>query len=218
MICSVCGLEKPKKGSAKGMCKSCYEKQRIARVGRKPNRSYVVCKRCGYIKVHGGKGFCDSCYNWNLRQTNEEYRIACNKATSRRSKERWANDPDYVAQQLKKNKKWVEENREKKRAINRKYNRSRKGRLRDKKKLSMRRAREKCSIVEDIHPIEIFERDDYVCGLCGKRIDPLKKYPDLMSASIDHIIPVSLGGNHTYDNLQAAHFLCNTRKSNKTDL
>lgn len=216
MICISCGKEK--KIYCKSMCKSCYEKQRIARVGRKPNRSYVVCKRCGYIKVHGSNGFCKSCYNWNLKQTNEDYKIACNKANSRWSKEKWANDPDYVAREMEKYNEWVEENREKRRAINRKYNRSRKGRLRDKKKKTIRRAREKCSIVEDIHPIEIFERDDYVCALCGERIDSTKKYPDLMSASIDHIIPISLGGNHTYDNLQAAHFLCNTRKSNKTDL
>lgn len=216
MICPSCGKEK--KIHCKGMCKSCYEKQRIAKVGRKPNRSYVVCKRCGYIKVHGSNGFCKSCYNWNLRQTNEDYKIACNVASSKNQKYRWENDEEYRQARLKKNKKWVEENRESKRAINRKYNRSRKGRLRDKKKRTIRRAREKCSIVEDIHPIEIFERDDYICGLCGERIDSTKKYPDLMSASIDHIIPVSLGGNHTYDNLQAAHFLCNTKKSNKTVL
>lgn len=35
-----------------------------------------------------------------------------------------------------------------------------------------------------------------------------------MSATIDHIIPMSLGGGHTYLNTQAAHMICNSRKSN----
>ncbi len=216
MICSVCNQDKPK--HCKGMCKSCYEKQRVAKVGRKPTRSYCVCKRCGYIKIHGAKGYCASCYNYFLREINPEYKESCRVATSRWAKDKWENDPEYKERELAKNREWVEENREKRREINRRYNRSKKGRLRDKKKRSIRAAREKCSIVEDIHPIEIFERDDYICQLCGKPIDPIKKYPDLMSASIDHIIPVSLGGNHTYDNLQAAHFLCNARKSNRVDL
>lgn len=216
MICSVCNRDKPHQ--AKGMCKSCYEKQRIAKVGRKPNRSYCVCKRCGYIKIHSSMGFCKVCYNYNLKEKNPKYKESCDAAHSRWFKNKWDNDPEYREKKMASNKEWVEENREKKREINRRYNRSKKGRLRDKKKKTIRRAREKCSVVEDIHPIEIFERDDYVCQLCGKPIDPIKKYPDLMSASIDHIIPVSLGGNHTYDNLQAAHFLCNTQKSNRVDL
>ena len=33
--------------------------------------------------------------------------------------------------------------------------------------------------------------------------------------SIDHIIPVSRGGTHTWDNVQLAHRYCNSIKSNK---
>ena len=33
-----------------------------------------------------------------------------------------------------------------------------------------------------------------------------------MAASLDHIIPLSQGGTHTYNNVQLAHFLCNISK------
>lgn len=36
-------------------------------------------------------------------------------------------------------------------------------------------------------------------------------------ATIDHIIPVSRGGTHTYDNVQLLCAMCNTRKSNNMD-
>ena len=59
-----------------------------------------------------------------------------------------------------------------------------------------------------------------VCGICGKPVDKSLKYPDPMSAVIDHIIPVNGPGGlkgHPSDlsNLQLAHFSCNRQKSNK---
>jgi 5-methylcytosine-specific restriction endonuclease McrA len=52
------------------------------------------------------------------------------------------------------------------------------------------------------------------CGICGEIIDLQFKYPNEMSLSLDHIIPVSLGGSHAATNLQAAHLGCNTRRGN----
>lgn len=60
---------------------------------------------------------------------------------------------------------------------------------------------------------EIYERDHWQCGLCGKRVDKRLKPPHLMSASLDHIVPLAKGGAHTRQNVQCAHWLCNTRKS-----
>lgn len=62
---------------------------------------------------------------------------------------------------------------------------------------------------------EIFDRDGWECGICHSPVDPALSHPDPMSASLDHIVPVSLGGAHRRDNVQCSHLRCNIRKSNK---
>ena len=59
----------------------------------------------------------------------------------------------------------------------------------------------------------IFERDGWICQLCGKPVNPGIRFPDPMSPSLDHIHPLALGGQHIPDNLQLAHYGCNSRKS-----
>lgn len=53
------------------------------------------------------------------------------------------------------------------------------------------------------------------CALCGNPIDRDLKWPDQMSKSVDHIIPLAKGGIHEVSNLQWAHVGCNRRKSDK---
>ncbi len=66
--------------------------------------------------------------------------------------------------------------------------------------------------VERIDPREIFERDGWICGICGKRVSQRYRAPHPLSASLDHIIPLARGGTHTRDNVQLAHFICNSYK------
>ena len=54
-----------------------------------------------------------------------------------------------------------------------------------------------------------------VCGICGDVLDDAVEYPDPMSKSMDHIIPVARGGTHSQENLQWAHLRCNIRKSDR---
>ena len=54
-----------------------------------------------------------------------------------------------------------------------------------------------------------------ICQLCFQPIDLTLDYPNPMSFSIDHIVPVSLGGTHKLKNLQSAHLLCNSKRGNK---
>lgn len=55
-----------------------------------------------------------------------------------------------------------------------------------------------------------------VCAICGKPVDKSIKYPDPMSPTVDHIIPVNKNGDPcALDNLQLAHRYCNRMKSDK---
>lgn len=68
---------------------------------------------------------------------------------------------------------------------------------------------------EIINFSEVYHRDFGICGLCYAKVDINVPYPDPGYGTIDHIIPLSKGGPHTYDNVQLAHFVCNSRKGNK---
>lgn len=68
---------------------------------------------------------------------------------------------------------------------------------------------------EYVSPRTIHERDGWMCGLCGKRVDKLLAHPHPMSASLDHIVPISCGGDHVAANLTCAHLACNVAKSNR---
>ena len=51
----------------------------------------------------------------------------------------------------------------------------------------------------------VFARDDYRCQYCGQRAD-----------SIDHVLPRSRGGPHTWENVAAACRPCNLTKRDRT--
>jgi 5-methylcytosine-specific restriction endonuclease McrA len=52
---------------------------------------------------------------------------------------------------------------------------------------------------------KIFERDKYLCYKCGKQLTRF-------SATLDHIQPVSKGGDNSFDNLVTACLHCNSRR------
>lgn len=62
----------------------------------------------------------------------------------------------------------------------------------------------------------IYERDKGICYLCGNLT--FKEYenrPANQRATLDHIIPVSKGGNHSFDNVKIACWRCNSIKGNR---
>jgi 5-methylcytosine-specific restriction endonuclease McrA len=65
---------------------------------------------------------------------------------------------------------------------------------------------------------EVFDRDSWMCGLCREPVAKSRRYPDLMSPTIDHIVPMVLGGGHTRANTQCAHFLCNSLKGQSLEV
>jgi 5-methylcytosine-specific restriction endonuclease McrA len=60
--------------------------------------------------------------------------------------------------------------------------------------------------------LAIFERDLWTCYLCNLPIDPAKRSPHPGTPSIDHVVPLGIGGLDTVENLAAAHLACNLAK------
>lgn len=80
--------------------------------------------------------------------------------------------------------------------------------------LSQRRLREqKLNQKTKGFKMKLYFRDNGLCGICKQTIDIALKYPDPFTYSIDHIVPLSKGGAHALYNLQPAHLICNTQKS-----
>ena len=84
-----------------------------------------------------------------------------------------------------------------------------------------KRLRENGKVNWDISLSKLIKRDKNICHICGEKCNKKdyiidednnfivgKSYP-----SIDHVIPVSKGGTHTWDNVKLAHHYCNTIKS-----
>lgn len=61
----------------------------------------------------------------------------------------------------------------------------------------------------------IAERDNYICWLCKRRVDPTLRFPDRGAASRDHVYPKSRGGSDTESNIRLAHLGCNLDKGRK---
>jgi 5-methylcytosine-specific restriction endonuclease McrA len=66
--------------------------------------------------------------------------------------------------------------------------------------------------VEDVSMAELRRRDEDTCRICGEPVDFTRKSPDPSAATIDHVIAVSKGGEHSYGNTQLAHLRCNKAK------
>lgn len=75
-----------------------------------------------------------------------------------------------------------------------------------------RRAITRGAAAERFSCIEIFERDNWKCQLCGKKTKRSAPKHDPLKPTIDHIVPIARGGAHTRINVQCAHFRCNVRK------
>jgi len=75
-----------------------------------------------------------------------------------------------------------------------------------------RRALKSGAYHEPYKDIDIYERDGWMCGICGTKINRRLKYPHPRSKSIDHIIALINGGDDAPINLQPAHLRCNLKK------
>ncbi len=72
---------------------------------------------------------------------------------------------------------------------------------------------------------KLTEKENNVCYLCGEQCDSTDCVVDDKGTvicgndypSVDHVIPLSKGGKHEWNNVRLAHRGCNIRKSNKLE-
>lgn len=79
-----------------------------------------------------------------------------------------------------------------------------------------RKAKQRGATVERVDSIKVFERDGWVCHLCHKVTMKDKRgtlHP--RAPELDHIIPISKGGEHSYANTACSCRRCNAEKSDK---
>lgn len=88
-------------------------------------------------------------------------------------------------------------------------------RVRKREHDQFRRALRRTASVSRVNPLDIYERDGWRCHICHRPILRDKAWPHPRSRSIDHLIPLTRGGNHEPANVKAACLRCNLSKGNR---
>lgn len=192
------------------------------RYQQRPRGSYEsaggTCSDCGSATHRRGKygphpKRCEACSDAHRRERS--------RAVSAAWRER---NPNAVREGYRR---WYSENAEKKRDESLNWYRNNQDRAKQtnstwyrdnvdksRAKARARRVIKRGGDSEKFFAAEIFKRDEWVCQLCGGKVDPALRHPDPLSASLDHVVPVSKGGGHTRANVQLAHLVCNTARGN----
>ena len=120
------------------------------------------------------------------RELSREHYEANASARREQARRRYASDPERFREQ------------------SRQWRKANPGQMNDQRR--RRRAMQKgAAVVETIKLDVLFERDGRRCHLCRKKM--LRKH-----ASVDHLIPLSQGGDHSWVNVALAHHSCNARR------
>ena len=68
---------------------------------------------------------------------------------------------------------------------------------------------------EKINHTEVFDFWNWICNICESEIDRTCGRDDWMRVTLEHVIPLSKGGQHVWDNVRPAHWKCNMDKGDK---
>ena len=107
------------------------------------------------------------------------------------------------------------ENRDKIRAAARKWYRANPGYAINNSHKRRLLARNSEAKGEFISIMVLCEKDEWICRICGNPVEKNKIKDRKEGPSIDHIVPLSKGGSHTWKNVQLAHRSCNFSKRSK---
>lgn len=80
-----------------------------------------------------------------------------------------------------------------------------------------RKAKQRAVTVESVDPIKVFVRAGWRCYLCGCSTPrELRGTYEANAPELDHVMPLSRGGAHSYANTDCACRACNLEKSDRT--
>lgn len=118
---------------------------------------------------------------------------------------------EHQEQILERGRKWNHANKDKIRERTRRYRKTPHGRLVRKATEYRRRARlENCEVNDfTAEQARLLLEKSTRCPICGERFLKDDK------KALDHIVPLSKGGNNTLLNIRVSHFSCNVRKGNR---
>lgn len=197
------------------------EKKEAKSLGLKRFNTGRQCKRGHTSDRWTSTGMCIQCLN---ERSVTNYWLDPEAA---RSKAKKNYNPDYQADYYKsnecriksRNSKWLEENGDKKKAIDKEYRVSNKVKVKtakdkwqrenpDKRAATDRNRRSRLASAQGTHTADdvryIMWAQSFMCYYCG--------IPIRDSYHVDHIMPIALGGGNGPDNLQCLCPTCNLRK------
>lgn len=134
------------------------------------------------------------------RQQNREY-AALNRDRNNERGKLWSK----VNREKARERERIYKSSEKVKAYNAAYWRTEKFRRRATEKTMRRKALIKSATVEKVDYQKILDVHGMVCHLCGGQILP-------GFLDFDHVVPLSKGGAHSYENIRPSHSSCNRSK------
>lgn len=175
----------PSKEEAVKTCTFCHEKKTLGEFRARSDRPGQYTPRC------------KECLNKQSSQWRRE--------NPDKVKSNWkgyqAENQDHLSA---KNSKWRSENKDAITEYQRKYRQEHP----EKKRESEQRRRATLAGVptDNVKLEKVLARDGNICYLCGG---------ETAKPTLDHVIPLSRGGSHTYDNIRIACGSCNSRKKDR---
>lgn len=68
------------------------------------------------------------------------------------------------------------------------------------------------TVIDRFDRLHVFERDGWICYRCEQPTDPDTSPFDPISPTVDHVVPLSKGGEHTLANVRTCCLGCNSAK------
>jgi len=212
VTCPVCGREfaaRIQHGSRRKKYCSPECRSAASGTGRATNLSWKICECCGerYIAHPSNKKYCNKCiqngdvqalqYKRTAKYINKKKSGICKQCGKSFTNEYGEKRRDFCSQKCGE---IYHDN-----TLAAKEAKARQARR--------RRAAKRGVNVEPYSREDVCAKSGWICGICGKPINPKLRFPHRESATIDHIIPLAKGGADSLDNVQLAHMICNSIKS-----